>query len=46
LVKQKRLAKNAPVPCTVKMEGIEEEDSLAENTMREAFVRRHLGMRI
>jgi ParB family chromosome partitioning protein len=37
LVKQKRLAKNAPVPCIVKIEGIEEEDSLAENTMREAL---------
>jgi ParB family chromosome partitioning protein len=37
LVKQKRLAKSAPVPCIVKTEGIEEEDSLAENTMREAL---------
>jgi len=37
LVKQKRLAKNAPVPWPVKTEGIEEEDSLAENTMREAL---------
>jgi ParB family chromosome partitioning protein len=37
LVKQKRLTKNAPVPCIVKTEGIEEEDSLAENTMREAL---------
>ncbi len=37
LVKQKRLAKNAPVPCIVKTEGIDEEDSLAENTMREAL---------
>jgi ParB family transcriptional regulator, chromosome partitioning protein len=37
LVKQKRLAKNAPVPCIVKTEGIEEEVSLAENTMREAL---------
>ncbi|TXT43542.1 MAG: putative DNA-binding protein [Methylocystaceae bacterium] len=37
LVKQKRLAKNAPVPCIVKADGIEEEDSLAENTMREAL---------
>ena len=37
LVKQKRLAKNAPVPCIVKTEGLEEEDSLAENTMREAL---------
>ncbi len=37
LVKQKRLAKNAPVPCIVKTAGIEEEDSLAENVMREAL---------
>lgn len=37
LVKQKRLAKNAAVPCIVKTDGIEEEDSLAENTMREAL---------
>lgn len=37
LVKQKRLAKNAPVPCIVKTDGIEEEDSLAENVMREAL---------
>ena len=37
LVKQKRLAKNAPVPCIVKPDGVEEEDSLAENTMREAL---------
>jgi ParB family chromosome partitioning protein len=37
LVKQKRLAKNAPVPCIVKTDGIEEEDSLAENTMRQAL---------
>ena len=37
LVKQKRLAKNAPVPCIVKTDGVEEEDSLAENTMREAL---------
>jgi ParB family chromosome partitioning protein len=37
LVKQKRLAKNAPVPCIVKGDGVEEEDSLAENTMREAL---------
>jgi ParB-like chromosome segregation protein Spo0J len=38
LVKQKRLAKNASVPCIVKADGIEEEDSLAENTMREALL--------
>ena len=37
LVKQKRLARNAPVPCLVKSEGSEEEDSLAENVMREAL---------
>lgn len=37
LVKQKRLAKNALVACIVKTDGIEEEDSLAENTMREAL---------
>ena len=37
LVKQKRLAKNAPVPCIVKTDGVAEEDSLAENTMREAL---------
>ena len=38
LVKQKRLAKNAPIPCVVKTDGVEEEDSLAENTMREALL--------
>src|SRR4051812_21998994 len=37
LVKQKRLAKTGPVPCLVKTDGIAEEDSLAENTMREAL---------
>ncbi|QGM99843.1 ParB/RepB/Spo0J family partition protein [Methylocystis parvus] len=37
LVKQKRLAKNATIPCIVKRDGVEEEDSLAENTMREAL---------
>jgi ParB family chromosome partitioning protein len=37
LVKQKRLAKNAPVPCIVKTDGVEEEDPLAENTMRQAL---------
>jgi ParB family transcriptional regulator, chromosome partitioning protein len=37
LVKQKRLAKNAPIPCLVKTDGIEEEDSLAENTDRESL---------
>lgn len=34
LVKQKRLAKNAPIPCVVRTEGIAEEDSLAENVQR------------
>src|ERR671912_2336300 len=31
LVKLKRLAKTAPVPCIVRESGIAEEDSLAEN---------------
>lgn len=35
LVRQKRLAKTAPVPCVVKTDGIAEEDSLAENVDRE-----------
>lgn len=34
LVKQKRLAKNAPIPCIVRVDGILEEDSLAENCQR------------
>ncbi|VTZ26383.1 ParB domain protein nuclease [Methylocella tundrae] len=34
LVKQKRLAKTAPVPCVVREEGVAEEDSLAENIQR------------
>ena len=34
LVKQKRLAKTAPVPCVIRMDGIAEEDSLAENVQR------------
>lgn len=34
LVKQKRLAKNAPIPCVVREGGIAEEDSLAENIQR------------
>ena len=34
LVKQKRLAKTAPVPCIVRDSGIAEEDSLAENVQR------------
>ena len=37
LVKDKRLGKTAPVPCIVKEDGIAEEDSLAENTQREAL---------
>jgi ParB family chromosome partitioning protein len=34
LVKKKRLARTAPVPCIVRTEGIPEEDSLAENVQR------------
>ncbi|KSB91679.1 DNA-binding protein [Caulobacter vibrioides] len=34
LVKQKRLARNALVPCVVRTDGLAEEDSLAENTQR------------
>ena len=34
LVKQKRLAKDAPIPCVIRTEGIAEEDSLAENVQR------------
>ncbi len=34
LVKQKRLARTAPVPCIVREGGIAEEDSLAENVQR------------
>ena len=34
LVKQKRLARTAPVPCVVRTEGTPEEDSLAENVQR------------
>jgi ParB family chromosome partitioning protein len=34
LVKQKQLAKNAPIPCIIREEGIPEEDSLAENCQR------------
>ena len=37
LVKQKRLAKSAPVPCVVREGGIAEEDSLAENVQRVAL---------
>lgn len=36
-VKQKKLAKNAPIPCIVRSEGFVEADSLAENTEREAL---------
>ena len=34
LVKHKRLAKTAPIPCVVRTEGLAEEDSLAENVQR------------
>jgi ParB family transcriptional regulator, chromosome partitioning protein len=34
LVKQKRMAKDAPVPCIVRTDGMAEEDSLAENVQR------------
>jgi ParB family chromosome partitioning protein len=34
LVKQKQLAKNAPIPCIIREDGIPEEDSLAENCQR------------
>jgi len=34
LVKQKRLAKTAPIPCVVREGGLAEEDSLAENVQR------------
>ena len=34
LVKQRRLAKTAPVPCVVREGGLAEEDSLAENIQR------------
>lgn len=34
LVKQKRLARSAPVPCVAREDGIAEEDSLAENVQR------------
>ena len=37
LVKQKKLAKNAAIPCIVKTDGFAEADSLAENTQREAL---------
>ena len=34
LVKQKRLATDAPIPCVIRTEGLAEEDSLAENIQR------------
>ena len=34
LVKQKRLPKNAPIPCVIREAGMAEEDSLAENVQR------------
>jgi len=34
LVKQRRLARTAPVPCIVRTDGLAEEDSLAENVQR------------
>ena len=53
LVKQKRLARTAPIPCVVRTEEIAEEDSLAENVQRaplhaldqfRAFALREKGM--
>ena len=37
LVKQKRMSATVKVPCIVRVDGVAEEDSLAENTMREAL---------
>jgi ParB family chromosome partitioning protein len=37
LVKQKRLAKTAPIPCIVSRDGLAVEDSLAENVLREGL---------
>ena len=37
LVKQKRMAKTQAVPCVIRTEGLAEEDSLAENSQREAL---------
>jgi ParB-like chromosome segregation protein Spo0J len=34
LVKKKRLARSAPIPCIVRTDGLAEEDSLAENVQR------------
>jgi ParB-like chromosome segregation protein Spo0J len=39
LVKQKRLAKTAPIPCVERKGGIAEEDSLAENVWRTPLTR-------
>jgi ParB family transcriptional regulator, chromosome partitioning protein len=37
LVKQKRMTRTQAIPCIVRTEGIAEEDSLAENTQRQAL---------
>ncbi|WP_375458571.1 ParB/RepB/Spo0J family partition protein [uncultured Enterovirga sp.] len=37
LVKKKRMSATVKVPCIVRTDGVAEEDSLAENTMREAL---------
>src|SRR5580700_3976987 len=37
LVKQKRMTKTQPVPCVVRLDGIAEEHSLAENMQRESL---------
>ena len=37
LVKQKRLARTAPIPCVIRMDGLAEADSLAENVFRESL---------
>ena len=34
LVQRKRLAKDAPIPCMVRTEGVAEDDSLSENELR------------
>src|SRR5581483_9270363 len=34
LVRKKRLARTAPIPCIVRIDGLAEEDSLAENVQR------------
>ena len=34
LVRRKRLQKTAPIPCVIRLDGIAEEDSLAENVQR------------